>query len=126
MENQIFTDEKLNGLPKETLILLLHHQGDNFRILSAQSATIQKQNEQLMKQIDDLKEQIAILTQRSFGKRSEKDLQIQGQLAFNLDSPGIFNEAEALTENGFAEEPSLEDTVTVRRRRPKGKGGYRP
>lgn len=87
MENQIFTDEKLNGLPKETLILLLHQQGDNFRILSAQSATIQKQNEQLMKQIDDLKEQIAILTQRSFGKRSEKNIQIQGQLAFNLDSP---------------------------------------
>ena len=101
--------------------MLLLQQGENFRLLSEQSAVIQKQNEQLMKQIEDLKEQVAILTQQRFGRSSEKNLPIQGQLSFDLDHPNVFNEAEILTENGFAEEPLLEDTVPVRKPRPKGK-----
>ena len=101
--------------------MLLLQQGENFRFLSEQSAVIQKQNEQLMKQIEDLKEQVAILTQQRFGRSSEKNLPIQGQLSFDLDHPNVFNEAEILTENGFAEEPLLEDTVPVRKPRPKGK-----
>ena len=121
MKNQLLTEEKLNTLPKETIIMLLLQQGENFRFLSEQSAVIQKQNEQLMKQIEDLKEQVAILTQQRFGRSSEKNLPIQGQLSFDLDHPNVFNEAEILTENGFAEEPLLEDTVPVRKPRPKGK-----
>ena len=106
MKNQLLTEEKLNTLPKETIIMLLLQQGENFRLLSEQSAVIQKQNEQLMKQIEDLKEQVAILTQQRFGRSSEKNLPIQGQLSFDLDHPNVFNEAEILTENGFAEECS--------------------
>lgn len=63
MKNQLFTEEKLNILPKETIIMLLLQQNENFRILSEQSAVIQKQNEQLLKQVEDLKEQLTILTQ---------------------------------------------------------------
>lgn len=121
MKNQLLTEEKLNTLPKETIIMLLLQQNDNFKLLSEQSAVIQKQNEQLIKQIENLKEQVAILTQQRFGRSSEKNLSIQGQLSFDLDHPNVFNEAEILTENGFAEEPSLEDTVPVRKPRPKGK-----
>lgn len=123
MEKQIFTEEKLNTLPKETIIMMLLQQGENFRILSEQSAVIQKQNEQLLKQIEDLKEQVAILTQQRFGRSSEKGLQIQGQLSFDLDHPNVFNEAEVLAENGFAKEPSLEEAVPARKPRPKGKRG---
>lgn len=121
MENQIFTEEKLNILPKETIIMLLLQQGENFRILSEQSAVIQKQNEQLLKQVEDLNEQLAILTQQRFGSRSEKNLQISGQLSFDLDNQNIFNEAEIITENGFAEEPTIDETVPARKPRPKGK-----
>lgn len=121
MKNQLLTEEKLNTLPKETIIMMLLQQGENFRFLSEQSTVIQKQNEQLMKQIEDLKEQVAILTQQRFGRSSEKNLPIQGQLSFDLNYPNVFNEAEILTENGLAEEPLLEDTVPVRKPRPKGK-----
>lgn len=78
MKDQLFTEEKLNILPKETIIMLLLQQNENFRILSGQSAAIQKQNEQLLKQVEDLKEQLAILTRQRFGTRSEKNLQISG------------------------------------------------
>lgn len=121
MENQLFTEEKLNSLPRETVIMMLLQQAENFRVLSEQSAVIQKQNEQLLKQVEDLKEQIAILTQHRFGRSSEKGPQINGQMSFDLDAPGVFNEAEVFTEDGFPEEPSLEETVTVRKKRPRGK-----
>ena len=121
MKNQLFTEEKLNTLPKETIIMLLLQQGENFRLISEQSAVIQKQNEQLLKQVEDLKEQLTILTQQRFGNRSEKNLQISGQLSFDLDNPNVFNEAEVLTENGFPEEPSIDETVPARKPRPKGK-----
>ena len=101
--------------------MLLLQQGENFRILSEQSAVIQKQNEQLLKQVEDLNEQLAILTQQRFGSRSEKNLQISGQLSFDLDNQNIFNEAEIITENGFAEEPTIDETVPARKPRPKGK-----
>lgn len=101
--------------------MLLLQQNENFRILSEQSAVIQKQNEQLLKQVEDLKEQLTILTQQRFGTRSEKNLQISGQLSFDLDNPNVFNEAEIFTENGFPKEPSIDETVPVKKPRPEGK-----
>ena len=89
MEKQLFTEEKLNTLPKETIIMLFLNQAENFRILSEQSAVIQSQNEQLIRQVEDLREQIAILNQRHFGRSSEKNLQVQGQLSFDLDQPNV-------------------------------------
>ena len=121
MEKQLITEEKLNNLPKETIIMLLLSQNENFRVLSEQSTVIQKQNEQLLKQVEDLRERLAILTQQRFGRRSEKDLPMNGQLSFDLDNPNVLNEAEILTENGFCEEPSMEETVPKRTPRPKGK-----
>lgn len=82
MKNQLLTEEKLNTLPKETIIMLLLQQGENFRLLSEQSAVIQKQNEQLMKQIEDLKEQVAILTQQRFGRSSGKEPAHSGTALF--------------------------------------------
>ena len=125
MENQLITEEKLNQLPKETIIMLLLSQNENFRVLSEQSAAIQKQNEQLLKQVEDLREQLAILIQQRFGRRSEKNLPINGQLSFDLNNHNVLNEDEILTENGFCEEPSMEETAPKRTPRPKGKRGSR-
>lgn len=123
MENQSITREQLNNLPRETLIFLLLQQGESLRLLSEQSSTIQKQNEQLLKQVEDMKEQVAILTQQRFGRKSEKVLPIEGQLSFDPENPDLnaLNEAEILTENGYADEPSIEETVVIKKKRPKGK-----
>lgn len=68
-----------------------------------------------------MKDQVTILTKQRFGRGSEKNLPIQGQFSFDLDHPNVFNEAEILTKNGFAEEPSLEDTIPMRKPRSNGK-----
>lgn len=74
----------------------------------------------LIHQIEDLQEQIAILTQQRFGKRTETDKQVMGQLSFSLENMCVLNEAEALVENGIPDEPDIEKVV-VRRKRTKGK-----
>ena len=121
MEKQLITEEKLNTLPKETIIMLLLQQNENFRILSEQSEVIRKQNEQLLKQVEDLSEKVAVLTQQRFGRRSEKNLPLNGQLEFNFDEPSVFNEAEILTEDGLPKEPAPEEVISKKTPRPKGK-----
>ena len=54
MKNDALNRTKLNSLSKDALILL--QQSENFQLLSEQSSVIQKQNEQLIKQIESLKE----------------------------------------------------------------------
>ncbi|WP_314908510.1 hypothetical protein [Oribacterium asaccharolyticum] len=56
MKNDALNRTKLNSLSKDALILLLLQQSENFQLLSEQSSVIQKQNEQLIKQIERLKE----------------------------------------------------------------------
>ena len=68
-----------------------------------------------------MKEQISILTQNRFGRKSEKTLPTEGQLSFDLENLCILNEAESLTENGIPEELDME-TVLVRKRKPRSKG----
>ena len=66
---------------------------------------------------------MAVLINQRFGRHSEKLSQLLGQLSFSLDNPAVFNEIEAVTDNGFAKEPSAEEVVPehIRRRRPKGR-----
>ena len=64
---------------------------------------VQKQNADLLKLVADLKEQVAILTQHRFGAKSEKNLSIPGQIAFDFDGTLIFNEAEALVPDELPE-----------------------
>lgn len=120
MKNEAYTEEKLNNLPKEALTFLVLQQSESIAILTKNSETIQKQNEQLIKQIEDLREQIAILTAKRFGQSSEKNLQIPGQMSLDMNTGLIFNEAELLLEQLSEDEPSIEKVVT-RSKRPKGK-----
>lgn len=120
MENTTFSNRELNNLSREALVMLVQQQGQNFRLLSEQSRLIQEQNTQLIRQIEDLKEQLAILTQHRFGKRSEASQQMAGQLSFDLENACVLNEAESLIESGIPDEPVMEEVI-VRRRRTKGK-----
>jgi transposase len=127
MEKSTFSMDELNNLPKDAVIMLYMQMRENFTLLSEQnktlqhqSATIQKQNEQLIRQVEDLKQQVAILTQQRFGKHSETNAQVMGQLTFDLENQCILNETESLVENGIPEEPDI-TTVIVHRKKSKGK-----
>lgn len=69
MENITLTLDELNKMSKNTIALLYIQMSESFSILSAQSQKIQEQNERLIRQIEDLHEQVALLTQQRFGKK---------------------------------------------------------
>lgn len=128
MENSIISTDELNNLSKETIILLFTQQSQNFKIISDQYQTLISQSEkheaenkeyinQLMAQIADLKEQVAILTQQRFGSRSEKNLDIPGQLSIPFDDVCVFNEVEAVAPDDLSES-SLEEVITYTRKKP--------
>lgn len=93
---------------------------ESFALLSEQNKTSQKQNELLIRQTEDLKEQLAILTQHRFGRKTESEKQVLGQLSFSLENMCVLNEVEVLTENGIPEEPEFEKVI-IRQKRAKGK-----
>lgn len=72
MENTTLTLDELNKMPKNAIVLLYMQMSESFSILSAQSQKIQDQNERLIRQIEDLQEQVAILTQQRFGKKRKR------------------------------------------------------
>lgn len=77
----------------------------------------------LSKKVSSLEEQIAVLTQRMFGRKTEKLSVVDpNQISFDpsQDPALALNAAEKLTENGLPEEP-VEETVIIRRKEPKGK-----
>ena len=80
---------------------------------------IQKQNEQLIKQIESLKEQLAILTNHRFGRKTEVSSQIPGQLSLDFGDQAILNEAELVVAESLSEEPTIE-VVIVRKKCTKG------
>ena len=102
IENFTLSLDELNKLPKNAIALLYLQMSESFSILSAQSQKIQNQNERLIRQIEDLQEQVAILTQQRFGKRTEVDKQILGQLSLSLEDINVLNEAEVLIENRYS------------------------
>ena len=120
MKNDALNRTKLNNLSKDALILLLLQQSENFQLLSEQSSVIQKQNEQLIKQIESLKEQLAILTNHRFGRKTEVSSRIPGQLSLDFGDQAILNEAELAVAESLLEEPTIEEVI-VRKKRTKGK-----
>lgn len=115
MENNTLTLDELNKLPKNAIALLYMQMSESFALLAAQNKTIQEQNELLIKKTEDLKEQLAILTQHRFGRKTESEKQVLGQLSFSLDDMCILNEAEVLTENGIPQEREFEKVVVRRK-----------
>lgn len=103
-----YTEQELNDCSKEILITFFLHFQDQ----------MYDQLESLNRKLDRMAEQMAVLQNKQYGRKSEKLDVIDGQLSF------IFNESEALVENVFVVEPAEEDvleTVTIKRKKKKGK-----
>ena len=114
----ILTEEQLNNLNREALVIIVSSLQDQLASvreqLDAANASLQDNN----RQIELLTEQIRIMNQRQFGRKSEAGLtEIDGQLSL-FDS---FNEAEA-TLKPDAAEPEIEEITVSYRRRAKTSG----
>ena len=108
-----FTEEQLNSIPEALLRQMFLVQQDSFEKLS-------KQNENLMRMIEELQLQIKMLTTRSYGRKTDKCEITSDQLCLFSDNANFVNEAEAETLSGIPEESAVE-TVTYTRRKSKGK-----
>ena len=132
MKNSVISTDELNKLPREAVVILCSQMSQNMTLMSnqlelmsaqnennsKQLEQMQKQNEDLLKLVADLREQVAILTQQRFGSKSEKNLSIPGQIAFDFDGTLIFNEAEATVSNELPEETPIEEVITYSRKKP--------
>ena len=112
----ILSEEQLNNLNKEALVIIAASLQDQMQSLYAQ---LDKANAQLAdtnRQIELLTEQIRIMNQRQFGRHSESGL-MEGQLTL-FDS---FNVAEA-TADAQLPDPDITEVVISSYRRKKSAG----
>lgn len=124
MENKALNAEQLNTIPHDVIVRMYLQQAASYETLLEQNSQLMRQNEELIRKVGTLEENIAVLNYRLFGRKTEriKSMPNSDQIKFNfdLDDPLAFNEAEVLIENGMPEEPEIE-TVIIRRKKPKGK-----
>lgn len=106
MGNKTFSEEELNTLSKDMIISLYLQLNSSFQLLSEQNKQMMRQNEiqtnALMKQISDLQEQLAMLTNYRFGRKSEKTADIiDGQYTLDLTTGEmlLLNDIESMSEN---------------------------
>ena len=110
--------EQLNSLDKETLIIIINSLKAQLDALQAQLDSANSMLADNNRQIELLTEQIRIMNQRHFGKKSESSLgMIEGQMTL-FDS---FNEAEFLVKPDAAE-PEITEVVISSYKRSKAKG----
>lgn len=116
--------EQLNIIPHDVMVQMYLQQSEAYETLLEQNSQLLSQNEELIRKVGTLEENIAVLNYRLFGRKTEKVSEMPGsdQLKFNfdLDDPLAFNEAEARVEDGMPEEPEME-TVIIHRKKPTGK-----
>lgn len=109
------SEEQLNSLNKETLIVIAASLQDQISTLHEQLNHANAQLTDTNRQIELLTEHIRIMNQRQFGRKSESNLnEIDGQLSL-FDG---FNEVEA-TQNPKAAEPQISEVVISSYRRKK-------
>lgn len=118
------TESELNSIPREMVIKMYLRLADSFELLSKQLDTFQAQNESLSSSLKLMQEQVSVLTQQRFGRKTEKsDSLLSGQMSISEFLPesmqDVFNEIEATAEEGV-KEPDLE-TITYKRKKRKGK-----
>lgn len=117
-----WNQEQLNQLPKEMLVQLYLQMDSALDTIMEQNRKITEQNERQAHQIEALQENLAVLVQNRFGRKTEKVKQTDGQYSLDFDTMTlVLNEAEQLTENGPAAEPEAE-TVIVRHSPHRSKG----
>ena len=74
------TEEQLNQIPKDVLVTM-------YLQLSDTMMQVAEQNNQLLRQVTSLEEKISILTQRHFGRKTEKASEID-ELQMTFDQCG--------------------------------------
>lgn len=106
----LLTEEQLNLIPKDVLVTMHLQLVDTMK-------QIVTQNNQLLRQVAALEEQVSILTQRQFGRKTEKASEIDGlQLSFDFEVENALNEAEYLLDTASAEECEPDAAQPVRKR----------
>ena len=106
----LLTEEQLNLIPKDVLVTMYLQLVDTMN-------QIVTQNNQLLRQVAALEEKINILTQRQFGRKTEKASEIDGlQLSFDFEVENALNEAEYLLDTASAEECEPDAAQPVRKR----------
>ena len=112
------SEEQLNSLGKEALVILISSLQDQLASLQEQLNTANAHLADNNRQIEFLTEQIRILNQRQFGRKSEKSLSSDdGQMTI-FD---FFNSAEYLVKEDL-KEPEITEVVIFSYRRSKTKG----
>ena len=113
----LLSEEQLNNLNKEALVIIVASLQDQLSSMQSQLDTANRQLADTNRQIELLTEQIRIMNQRKFGRQSESNL-IEGQLTL-FDS---FNEVE-LTADDTTSEPEISEVTiaSYRRRKTVGK-----
>lgn len=93
------SDEQLNSLSKDALILIVASLQTQLEVLQSQLDSANSMLSDNNRQIELLTEQIKLMNQRHFGKKSEAGLgEMEGQLTI-FDS---FNEAEGFMQEGHS------------------------
>lgn len=111
------TEEQLNNLNKEALIIVAASLQDQLISMQNQLDTANVQLADTNRQLEILTEQIRIMNKRQFSKRSEAVSEIDGQLSlFNF-----FNEIEG-TQNPSVPEPEITEIIISSYKRAKTKG----
>ena len=109
----------LNKLSKETIIEL-------YTQLQLSYATLLQQNTALVEKVDSLTDQVKLLNQRLYGRKSEKNKDIPGQIEIDFDTLGfVINEPEVILDHeGEAQEPTVEEaTAPAKKQRKKKSSG---
>ena len=111
----IITQEQLDNMPVDAIKLMYLQLQESFNALNHQLETITKQNA-------SLQEQLAVLTQQMYGRKTEKTVTFDSrQLVYDLENMLILNEAEYLVETCIPSEPDMTTVVRTVRKKSKGK-----
>lgn len=112
------SDEQLNNLGKEALIVIVSSLQDQLLALQSQLDHANAQLSDNNRQIELLTEQIRLMNQRFFGRKSESAVsEVDGQLSL-FDS---FNEVEYLKQDPL-KEPEITEVIIPSYRRKKAVG----
>lgn len=116
------SEEQLNNLNKEALIILVSSLQDQLTAVQSQLDSANSMLSDNTKQIELLTEQIRIMNQRQFGKKSESSLiDANGTIYEQYTLFDSFNEVE-VTSNLLINEPEIEEVTISSYKRSKSKG----
>lgn len=110
MEKIEITMDELNSLPQSALVLLYSQLVQSFNVLIEQNNTISMQNKELLSEVSNLRESVAVLTQQRFGRNTEKSKDmLDNQLSFDESGNIFLNDSEYILDTSEEESKSDEE-----------------